>query len=172
MGPGWCETWPTTTVSSSPGAGSCCWGPAGPPAGCSAPCWRPGSAGLTIANRTADRARELAALVADLGPVTGCGLDGLAGVRFDLIINATSAGLGGAVPPVPDDCLATGAWTYDMLYGDAPTPFCRWGQGHGATKTLDGLGMLVEQAAESFRVWRGVSPQTAPVIALLRAGSA
>jgi shikimate dehydrogenase len=131
-----------------------------------------GLAGLTIGNRTADKAHDLAALAAGLGPVTGCGLDGLAGARFDLIINATSAGLGGEVPPIPDDCLAPGGWTYDMLYGDALTPFCRWGEGHGAAQALDGLGMLVEQAAESFRLWRGVSPQTAPVIALLRAGQA
>lgn len=127
-----------------------------------------GLAGLTIANRTADKAYDLAALVAALGPVTACGLDGLAGAGFDLIINATSAGLGGRVPPIPDDCLTHGGWTYDMLYGDLPTPFCRWGLEHGAAQALDGLGMLVEQAAESFRLWRGVSPQTAPVIALLR----
>ncbi len=131
-----------------------------------------GLGGLIIANRTADKAGELAALVAALGPVTGCGLDGLAGARFDLIINATSAGLGGEVPPIPDDCLAPGGWAYDMVYGDVPTAFCRWGQGHGAAKALDGLGMLVEQAAESFRLWRGVGPQTAPVIELLRRGLA
>ncbi len=131
-----------------------------------------GLGALTIANRTVDKARELAALAAALGPVTGCGLDGLAGARFDLIINATSAGLGGEVPSIPDDCLAPGGWTYDMLYGDAPTPFCRWGEEHGAAQAMDGLGMLVEQAAESFRLWRRVNPQTAPVIALLRTGSA
>jgi len=135
-----------------------------------------GLAGLTIANRTAEKARELARMVAGpaagLGAATGCGLDGLVGLRFDLIVNATSAGLGGEVPPIPDDCLAPGGWTYDMLYGDRPTPFCLWGQGHGAAKALDGLGMLVEQAAESFRLWRGLSPRTAPVIALLRAGQA
>jgi shikimate dehydrogenase len=128
--------------------------------------------GLTVANRTADKARDLAGLATGLGPVAGCGLDGLAGGRFDLIINATSAGLDGEVPAIPDDCLAPGGWTYDMLYGDVPTPFCRWGQGHGASRALDGLGMLVEQAAESFRLWRGIRPQTAPVIALLRAGQA
>ena len=64
--------------------------------------------------------------------------------------------------------LAADAWTYDMLYGDAPTPFCRWGLTYGAARAIDGLGMLVEQAAESFRLWRGVRPQTAPVIAMLR----
>jgi len=128
-------------------------------------------ASLTIANRTADKARDLARRVTDLGPVAGCGLGDLAGQRFDLIVNATSAGLGGQVPTIPEDCLARGGWTYDMLYGDQPTPFCRWGQRHGAAQTLDGLGMLVEQAAESFRLWRGVTPDTAPVIALLRGGA-
>lgn len=131
-----------------------------------------GLAGLTIANRTAAKAHELAALAERLAPVRGRGLDDLAGERFDLIVNATSAGLAGAVPALPDDCLAPGGWTYDMLYGDAPTPFRRWGQTHGAAQALDGLGMLVEQAGESFRLWRGLSPETAPVIALLRIGKA
>lgn len=127
-----------------------------------------GLARLVIANRTASKALELARLGASLGPVEGCGFDGLAGERFDLIINATSAGLADAVPAIPDDCLAPGGWTYDMLYGDRPTPFCRWGAEHGAARVLDGLGMLVEQAAESFRLWRGVRPDTAPVIESLR----
>ena len=127
-----------------------------------------GPARLVIANRTASKALELARLGAALGPVEGRGIDGLAGARFDLIINATSAGLADAVPTIPDDCLATGGWTYDMLYGDRPTPFCRWGTEHGAARVLDGLGMLVEQAAESFRLWRGVRPDTAPVIESLR----
>ncbi|MTW22394.1 shikimate dehydrogenase [Allochromatium palmeri] len=127
-----------------------------------------GLARLVIANRTTSKALELARLGAALGPVEGRGLDGLAGERFDLIINATSAGLADAVPAIPDDCLADGGWTYDMLYGDRPTPFCRWGTEHGAVRVLDGLGMLVEQAAESFRLWRGVRPATAPVIESLR----
>ncbi|MBK1707405.1 shikimate dehydrogenase [Halochromatium glycolicum] len=100
--------------------------------------------------------------------VSGCGLEALAGQRFDLIINATSTGLEGGVPAIPDDCLTDSGWVYDMLYADEPTPFCRWGQRHGAAQALDGLGMLVEQAAESFWLWRGVRPQTAPVIESLR----
>ncbi|MBK1723063.1 shikimate dehydrogenase [Thiocystis violacea] len=119
---------------------------------------------LVIANRTASKALALAALGAPLGPLTGCGLDALAGERFDLIINATSAGLANAVPSIPDDCLSERGWTYDMLYGDAPTAFCRWGQDRGAARALDGLGMLVEQAAESFWLWRGVRPETSTVI--------
>lgn len=131
-----------------------------------------GLAALTVANRTPGRALRLAADAAALGPVDGCGLTDLAGRRFDLIINGTSAGLDGEVPRIPDDCLASGGWTYDMLYGDTPTPFCRWGAEHDAACALDGLGMLVEQAAESFRIWRGVRPETAPVIAALREGVA
>ncbi|EGV31265.1 Shikimate dehydrogenase [Thiorhodococcus drewsii AZ1] len=123
---------------------------------------------LLIANRTAAKAHQLAELGAKLGPVEGCGLDQLAGERFDLIINATSAGLSNAVPPIPDDCLASGGWTYDMLYGDTPTAFCRWGAEHGAKRTPDGLGMLVEQAAESFFLWRGIRPETTNVIKGLR----
>lgn len=128
-----------------------------------------GPSRLVIANRTASRAVELAAAHRALGPLSGCGLDALAGQRFDLIINGTSAGLAGAVPAIPDECLATGGWTYDMLYADESTAFRRWGMRLGAGLALDGLGMLVEQAAESFFLWRGVRPDTAPVIALLRA---
>ncbi len=126
-----------------------------------------GLAELVIANRTASKALDLACLAADLGPVLGCGLTDLAVIAnggFDLIVNATSAGLGGEVPSLPDDCLRPGGWTYDMLYGDQPTPFCRWGRRRGAARVLDGLGMLVEQAAESFWLWRGLRPSTAPVI--------
>ncbi len=130
-----------------------------------------GLASLVIANRTAAKALDLAAAAAALGPVSGCGLEGLAGRRFDLVVNGTSAGLAGEVPGIPDDCLAPGGWTYDMLYADAPTAFRRWGMEHGAVQALDGLGMLVEQAAESFFLWRGVRPATAPVIALLRGGA-
>lgn len=125
---------------------------------------------LIIANRTAAKAEELAASLADVGRVQGCGLDALAGHQFDLIINGTSAGLGGSVPQIPDHCLAADGWCYDMVYGDQDTPFQRWGMTHGAARALDGLGMLVEQAAESFFIWRGCRPDTAPVIELLRSG--
>ena len=125
---------------------------------------------LLIANRTASKAEALAADMALLGPVEGCGLDALAGQQFDLIINGTAAGLHDEVPPLPDDCLAAGGWTYDMMYGSEPTAFVRWGAEHGAAKALDGLGMLVEQAAEAFYLWRGVRPDTEAVIGALRAG--
>ncbi|MGB5834066.1 MAG: shikimate dehydrogenase [Thiohalocapsa sp.] len=124
---------------------------------------------LVIANRTATKSAELAQLAAH-DRVIGRGLDALAGQQFDLIINATSIGLAGSIPLFPEDCLAQGGWTYDMLYADDPTPFCRWAIAHGAARALDGLGMLVEQAAESFALWRGTRPDTRPVIELLRGG--
>jgi len=127
-----------------------------------------GPARLVVANRTAAKARALIAGVAAGNTLHGCGLDELAGQSFDLVINGTAAGLDAEVPQIPDDCLANGAWTYDMLYASKATAFVEWGQARGAARALDGLGMLVEQAAESFRLWRGVRPDTAAVIASLR----
>ncbi len=124
---------------------------------------------LVIANRTAAKAAQLAAETAAIGPVTGCGLDAIHAERFDLIINGTAAGLDGQIPALPADALEPGGATYDMMYADAPTAFVRWGQERGASLALDGLGMLVEQAAESFFLWRGVRPDTAPVIRRLSA---
>ena len=123
---------------------------------------------LVVANRTASKAVDLADSVSELGAVTGMGLEELSGKRFDLIINGTAAGLSGELPAIPDDCLEDGGWTYDMMYATEPTAFVRWGKEHGAGKALDGLGMLVEQAAESFYLWRGVRPETSQVIASLR----
>jgi shikimate dehydrogenase len=129
-----------------------------------------GPAALAVANRTVDRARALADAFRDAGEVVACGFDDLAGDRWDLVINATAASLKGEVPPLPPDLLAPGAWCYDLMYADLPTAFLRWGREHGAAGAADGLGMLVEQAAESFFLWRGVRPDTDPVIAALRAG--
>ena len=123
---------------------------------------------LVIANRTASRAAELALRFGDLGPVTGCGFADLAGRSFDLVVNATAAGLSDAVPPLPDGVLAADGWCYDLMYGCEPTTFVHWGWERGAVQSLDGLGMLVEQAAEAFHLWRGVWPETQPVIAALR----
>jgi shikimate dehydrogenase len=123
---------------------------------------------LVVANRTAGKAVELARRFCSLGRIEGCGLQDPAGQGFDVIINATAASLGGAVPALPDDVVTPSTWCYDMMYGDAPTAFVRWGRVRGAAQSLDGLGMLVEQAAESFKLWRGVRPETAPVIAALR----
>lgn len=124
---------------------------------------------LVIANRTASKARKLAETVTESGIVQGCGLDELAGSRYDLIINGTAASLTNQVPEIPADCLRAGGWVYDMMYDiDKPTAFVRWGQEHGATRALDGLGMLVEQAAEAFYVWRNIRPDTQLVIQQLR----
>ena len=126
---------------------------------------------LVIGNRTVSKAEELARAFSGAGIVSGCGLDALTGQRFDLIINATSASLSDQVPAIPRDVLAPGGWCYDMMYADKPTAFVRWGRARGAAGAVDGLGMLVEQAAESFLRWRGVRPETAPVIRALRSKS-
>jgi shikimate dehydrogenase len=123
---------------------------------------------LVIANRTAAKAVALAGELQNLGSVVGCGLNELDGKPFDIIINGTAAGLGGRVPDIPEDCLALDGVVYDMMYSDEPTAFMRWGCEHGAAMALDGLGMLVEQAAESFFLWRNIRPRTEPVIRLLR----
>ncbi|WP_290653130.1 shikimate dehydrogenase [Aquisalimonas sp.] len=124
---------------------------------------------LVIANRTVSRAQALLRLCHGMSENSACGFDALAGHGpFDLIINGTSTGLSGEMPALPDDLFASGGAAYDMVYGAEPTPFLRWAEQQGAGLTLDGLGMLVEQAAESFRLWRGVSPDTAPVIRELR----
>jgi shikimate dehydrogenase len=123
---------------------------------------------LVIANRTAEKAVELARIFCTLGRVEGCGLDDLAGQGFELVINATAAGLNNAVPALPASIINETTCCYDMMYGDAPTAFVRWSQEQGTLKALDGLGMLVEQAAESFFIWRNMRPDTGPVIAALR----
>jgi len=122
---------------------------------------------LVIANRTVDKAVKLAAEFHGKGPITGCGYDALENRQFDLILNATSASLSGQLPPLPTGLLAAGGNCYDLAYGNEPTAFVRWGLENHAAKSLDGLGMLVEQAAEAFFIWRGVRPQTRPVIELL-----
>jgi shikimate dehydrogenase len=127
-------------------------------------------ASLAVANRTLVKANDLAREFSALGAIEASGFAELAGLQFDLIINATAAGLSGQVPPLPAEILAPGGCCYDMVYGDRPTAFVQWGRRQGAAKSIDGLGMLVEQAAESFLVWRGVRPETPPVIAALRAG--
>jgi shikimate dehydrogenase len=119
---------------------------------------------LVIANRTAQKARSLAERVPG---AIGSGYGELAGQRFDIVINATSSGLTGEMPKLPDGVLRRGALAYEMVYG-RETPFLSAARASGA-RTCDGLGMLVEQAAESFLLWRGVRPATAPVLAALRA---
>ncbi|HWP00583.1 MAG TPA: shikimate dehydrogenase [Methylococcus sp.] len=124
---------------------------------------------LVVANRTIARAEALAAEFADLGPIAAHGFDDLADRRFELIINATAASLAGEALALPNEVLAPGGNCYDLAYGTSPTPFVRWGKEHGAGLSVDGLGMLVEQAAEAFFLWRGVRPTTQSVIATLNA---
>lgn len=124
---------------------------------------------VTIANRTVSRARELAELFGDRGSVQATGFEALADEPpFDLVINGTSAGLQAELPPVPGAVVGERTWCYDMIYGAGRTAFQQWALDQGACRALDGCGMLVEQAAESFRIWRGVAPRTAPVITALR----
>jgi len=122
---------------------------------------------LFIANRTASKAQQLADIFTEFGNIQGGGFDELTG-HFDVIINATSASLQGKVPPLPNDILNEQASCYDMMYSDTDTAFIIWAKQHGAGKSIDGLGMLVEQAAEAFRLWRGVKPDTKTVIELIR----
>ena len=126
---------------------------------------------LTIANRTVAKAEALAALFAARAGdcvLDACGFDALAGRRFDLVINATAASLADELPPLPPGLYAEGALAYDMMYARAPTRFMRAALADGAARVADGLGMLVEQAAESFTLWRGVRPDSSPVLAALR----
>ena len=123
---------------------------------------------VMIANRTPERAQELADAFEEAGRVEGCSFNDLDGVRFDIVINGTSASLKGEVPPLPEGILRPGAFCYDMMYGAEPTAFMRWAEEEGCERIADGLGMLVEQAAESFKLWRGVRPDTAPVIKAVR----
>ena len=125
---------------------------------------------LVIANRTPAKAVELARLFCTLGHIEGCGLEDVAGQSFDIAINATAASLAGDVPAISGDAITPDSWCYDMMYGDKPTAFMEWANAQGATRVMDGLGMLVEQAAESFYGWRKVRPDTAPVIEALKKG--
>jgi len=118
---------------------------------------------LVIANRTPDRAVALAAAFAQAGPVQACCYDALID-RFDLIVNATSASLAGQVPALPATTIGKDSLCYDMYYAAGPTVFLRWAAQHGCNRLADGTGMLVEQAAEAFRLWRGHRPDTAPVL--------
>ncbi len=124
---------------------------------------------LVIANRTVKRATELADTFSDLGKVIGCGFSDLEGESFDLVINGTAASLQGEVPPLPSGVVTQKSFCYDMMYGKKEdTAFVLWAREQGAKCAVDGLGMLVEQAAESFYLWRDVRPETQPVLAALR----
>jgi len=127
---------------------------------------------LVLVNRTGERAAGLAREFGAVGPVSGGGYELLDDGCFDILINGTSAGLSGELPPLAGSVLSERSCCYDMMYGPEPTAFMRWAAQHTAWAVADGLGMLVEQAAESFFVWRGERPRTAPVIAALHADMA
>jgi shikimate dehydrogenase len=127
---------------------------------------------MVVANRTAERAQALAAEFAELGPVTGCAFGRLEHHGFDLIVNATSASLRGEVPLIPISVVESTTVCYDMAYGVGDTPFVAWAKRLGAGRAEQGWGMLVEQAAEAFEVWRGLRPDTRPVLEALKARSA
>jgi shikimate dehydrogenase len=142
-------------------------GAGGAAAGVIGPLLVAGVAELVIANRTAPRAQALAARFAGLGPIHTAEL-AAPGEGFEVVLNATAAGLGGQAPAVPASVFGPGAVAYDLVYGPAAAPFLALARQAGVAACHDGVGMLVEQAAEAFWLWRGVRPATAPVIAALR----
>jgi shikimate dehydrogenase len=118
---------------------------------------------LVIANRTVAKAQELATHFTEADDLTACGFDDLSQHSFNLIINATSAGLNGEVPAFPAALLECSPVVYDLSYSMNDTPFISWAKEHGCERTYQGWGMLVEQAAESFAIWRGTRPNTETV---------
>ena len=149
-------------------------GAGGAAQGIVAPLKDAGAVALTVANRTVAKARSLARRF----DIRACALDDVGG-GWDLVINGTSAGLAGTSAGLAGtgDLVApatvVGSRCYDLFYArDGATPFCAWAARHDARAVADGLGMLVEQAAQAFYLWRGVRPETAPVLALLRGGAA
>lgn len=120
---------------------------------------------LLIANRTISRAKSLAEHFSTQGPVTACHFEDVRKPPvYDLVVNATSAGLKGEMPPYPEDAIGEDTVCYDLSYSMKATPFASWAAEHGAARSVMGWGMLVEQAAESFYLWRGVRPDTAQVL--------
>ena len=126
---------------------------------------------IVVAGRSATRAMDLVQRFSALGPVQGCGLESLAFGAFDIVINATSAGLAGEVPAIPASVMHPDTFCYDMSYARAGTAFLAWAREHECGRVAQGWGMLVEQAAESFELWRGVRPPTGPVLTALTAGN-
>lgn len=143
-------------------------GAGGAARGAIAPLLARGPASLFIANRGADKAEVLARQFSDIAAVDAGNFAKTAGSRFDIVINATSASLSGEALPLPAGIFAPGSLAYDMMYGKGETVFLAQAREQGAARLADGLGMLVEQAAEAFAVWRGVRPDSAPVLASLR----
>jgi shikimate dehydrogenase len=120
---------------------------------------------LRIANRTLEKAQALAEHFGRFGPVTACRFSAVpVSEPYDLVINATSAGVQGDTPPYPAAAVTDQTYCYDLSYGLTATPFSTWARDNGAAHSVMGWGMLVEQAAESFNIWRGIRPHTAPVL--------
>ena len=124
---------------------------------------------LLIANRTPAKAVRLADQFNTEGPVKACGYQGLTGGPFDIVINATSASLSHDLPPVKDTIVNRQSLCYDLAYSDTTTPFLDWAQQQDVQSRHDGMGMLIEQAAESYFIWRGFRPETSRVFKALRA---
>lgn len=123
---------------------------------------------ITIANRTVSRAQQIQSEFFDLFDVSAISYEDLQDQQFDLIINGTSLSLDNQLPAIPSSIISSNCCCYDMMYGHSDTVFASWCKTNGAIIALDGLGMLVEQAAEAFNIWRSVRPSTAPVIEKLR----
>ncbi len=127
-----------------------------------------GPAQLAISNRNPWKPEDIAAAFKPLGNIVPRTHLSLKGDHFDLVINATSAGHAGEAPRLPPRIFAEGAMAYDLNYGPAAKPFLDWAQSQGASRMADGLGMLVEQAADAFLLWRGTRPSTPEVLAAVR----
>ncbi|MGB1801267.1 MAG: saccharopine dehydrogenase NADP-binding domain-containing protein, partial [Gammaproteobacteria bacterium] len=128
---------------------------------------------IVIANRTVSKAEELVQLFSDNTDIQAYSYDSLKQITgaFDLIINGTSLSLSGKLPDIPVTAINNKTSCYDLMYSDTDTVFMQWAKKQGALKVMDGLGMLVEQAAEAFLIWHGVKPETGSVIKALRANS-
>ena len=139
-------------------------GAGGATRGIVAPLLEAGPESVLIANRTLSKADGLAEHFRSFGPVAASRFDNVPARHFDIVINATSAGLRGESPPYPAEAIGPETVCYDLSYGLTPTPFSEWASRQGAARSIMGWGMLVEQAAESFELWRGVRPDTQPVL--------
>ena len=126
---------------------------------------------IVIANRTVDKALELANAFNEFGLIQGCGYEDLDQKPFDVILNATSASLDNTMPPISQQVVNEQSICYDLVYSDQATAFMSWAIQIGVKHTYDGLGMLIEQAAESYYIWRGFRPSTKELFSLLRPSS-
>ena len=127
---------------------------------------------LVISNRTLARAEAIMEDFSDDDTLSACSFDDVGSLPiYDLVINATSAGVKGEIPPYPEAAITEHTFCYDLSYGLNPTPFSLWAKEHGAARSVMGWGMLVEQAAASFHIWRGVAPDTTAVLKQISIGS-